>query len=610
MSIRNEIITVAIGQDFLYPTTVSISSGVGKGYNTCTIVGINLQCNVGDIITITINGDVYSFIIDMKDYGKQDKVTLKCKGIPSILEDLSPTNTDYIYSNSDELIEDSRGSVEVENNIPTISFQSQSYSAVSTPMSRILDMVDVVGGEAYEVNGTLHLEEQKVIGESPIAVHTFSDNEVFDFSYSSNRDQSSRVKEILFNPITEDIFGIPSVTLDYDEKFFRGEVYFNPSLTAGYSYEIYGLGQREAVRSVKTEVIDVDDDNFINTIGGIDAIVDISINGIPYSNYFLYAGWNVVRFNAPQTGTVSVTYYTKSVSVFIYRTTNFEIKYQCNVCKGTIEIDAGNTTSNGNCYTEIVEPHTYEYGGTVLISIGADCTLLFVEYKGATNLVNETTVSLTGGGTASIQYLYGAVDWTSGQKSFMNNITSAVKSTIETTNKEILYDEDLDEYVVFLDKPITSINDIYFGSSVINGYVYDNSGVVPRILFDAIDVGKEVDISMTIDLIEITIPAPTEGNPVRLLDVISCGGVATTEYILADNVLCNLPATFDVDIASSFDVPIEDCFGKEVLGDFGSLIVNNFGMVNITVTEQGTFTLDCHKIKENGIITINSIGVV
>ncbi len=613
MSVRNETMTVDVGGSFIYPESVSITSGIGKGYNTCNLVGKNLAGDVGDSVTILVNGDTHSFIVDMKDYGKQDKVTLRCNGIPCTLEDLSPTDNDYVYNNSDELIEDSRGSVTVVNNLPTISFASQSYSAVSTPMSRIMDMVAVVGGEAWEVNGTLYLDEQKSIEASPTIAHAVVDSEVFDFAYSEKRDNTLKLKEVLFNPINEDILGVPSITLDYNEDEFMGEVYFNPSLTAGYGYGINGLGQREPVRSVKTEKVEVDDAGFINTMGGIDDVVSITVNGIPLgvldTDYFLYAGWNVVRFNTAQTGEVEVTYYTKSVSVYAFRTTNFQITYQCTLCEGTIEIDADNTTSSGNCYTEVVIPHTYEDGGTVLITGGEDCTLLFVEYKGADNLVTETTIGLTGGGTATIQYLYGTSDWESGDKTFMNNISSVDKSTIETTNKEILYDEDLDEYVVFLDKPITSINDIYFGSSIISGYAYDNTGVVPRITFNATDVGKEVDISMTIDLIEITIPAPSVGNPVRLLDVISCGGVATTEYVLADNVLCSLPATFDVDIAGAFDVPIEDCFGAEILGDFGSLIVNNFGMVNITVSTQGIFTLICNSVKDDGVITIDSQGV-
>ncbi len=616
MSVRNETITVDVGGSYIYPDTVNINSGIGKGFNTCTIVGLNLLGDVGDEVTISVNGNIHSFIVDVKDYGKQDKVTFRCNGLPCTLEDLSPTDDDYVYTNSDELISDSASTtgVTVNNNIPNISFASQSYSAISTPMSRIMDMVNVVGGEAWEVNGTLYLDEQKVISSSPTIVHTFSDSEVFDFAYSSKRDTALKVKEVLFNPINEDIIGIPSTTLDYSEDDFRGEVYFNPSLTAGYGYGINGLGQREAVRSVKTEKLDVDDSGFITTIGGIDDIYSITVNGVPLGDvnvdYFLYDGWNIVRFNTAQSGEVEITYYTKSVSVYVYRTTSFQITYQCTLAEGTIEIDADNTTSNGNCYTEIVTPHTYEDGGTVLVTSGEDLDLLFVEYKGAENLVTETTVNLTGGGVATVKYLYGTADWDSGDKTFMNNISSVLKSTIETTNKEILYDEDLDEYVVFLDKPITSINDIYFGSSIISGYAYDNTGSIPRITFNATDVGKEVDISMTIDLIEITIPEPTVGNPVRLLDVISCGGVATTEYVLADNVLCSLPATFDVDIAGAFNVPIEDCFGLQITGDFGSLIVNNFGMVNVTVSSQGIFTLYCHNVKDDGIITLNSEGVV
>lgn len=608
--IRNEVVTIDVGGSFIYPQSVSMTFGINKGYNTCSISGLNLVGSTNDAVTISVNGEVSTYIVDRKDFGKNGKVTFSCKGSPCTLEDLSPTDEDYTYVDSDVLIEDSRGAIPVVNNLPTISFASQSYSKVSTPMSRIVDMVNIVGGEYWEESGTLHLAEVKSIPIVPTIVHTFVEAEVLDYNYSENRASSLKVKDILINPIIDDIYGIPSVSLDYDEDLFKGEVYFNPSLTAGHGYGINGLGSRDAVRSVKTETITMDGDASLTTMGGIDALVLLTLDGEPIlpADYELYAGWNVIRFLTNKIGEIQVTYYTKSVSVYAFRTTNFQITYQCTITEGTIEIDADNVVSNGYCYTEIVTPFTYEHGGTVLISEGQDATFLFVEYKGADNLVQETTEVLFGGGALTVKYLHSGVDWVT--KGFMNTITSASKSTIKTTKKEILYDEDLLEYVVFLDRPITSINAIYFGSAVIAGYAYDDTGLVPRITFNAVDVGKEVDISMTIDLVEITIQPPTEPHPVTLFDVISCGGVATVDVTLADDALCNLPATFKVDIAGSFNVPIEDCFGLEVTGDFGSLIIDNFGMVEITVTTQALQTILCDNVKDSGIIKINSQGVV
>ena len=106
MSVRNEVISVDVGGSFIYPKSVSLSAGIGKGYNTCTIIGENLAGSVGDEVTISVNGNVYTFLLDMKDFGKSDKVTFKCKGKPCTLEDLSPTDNDYTYTTSDELIED------------------------------------------------------------------------------------------------------------------------------------------------------------------------------------------------------------------------------------------------------------------------------------------------------------------------------------------------------------------------------------------------------------------------------------------------------------------------------------------------------------------------
>ena len=612
--IRNEVVSIDVGGSLIYPESVRITAGVGKGYNTCVIAGVDLLGDVNDEVTVSMNGDIYTFILDKKDYGKANKVTFNCKGLPSKLEDLIPSDEDFTYTSSVDLINDSVSlvtpNVDVNIGLPTISFTAQSYSKVSTPMSRIMDMVEIVKGEAWEQNGTLYLAEQKVIDVTPTVAHTFSEDEIVDYNYSENRESYLKVKQILINPISEDIYGIPSATLDYNEDEFSGEVFFNPSLTVGYGYGINGLGVRDAVRSVKTEKLTVDSDSQITVMGGIDILVNITLDGEPIlvADYELYAGWNVVRFLSEKTGEIEITYYTKSVKVFAFRTTNFQITYQCTMIEGTIEVDADNVTNSGHCYTEIVEPFTYEHGGTVLVTSGQDVKFLFVEYKGATDLVQETTELLTGGGNLTVSYLHGGTDWL--EKTFMNNITSAVKSTIETDNKEILFDDELGVYLVFLDKPITSINAIYFGSAIISGYTYVGTGDVPYITFNAVDVGKAVDISMTIDLVEITIPAPTEPHPATLFDVISCGGVATAKIVLADDALCNLPATFKVDVSGAFNVPIEDCFGLTVTGDLGNLVVDNFGKVEVTITSQGIFIIDCSSVKDDGKITIDSQGVV
>ena len=95
---------------------------------------------------------------------------------------------------------------------------------------------------------------------------------------------------------------------------------------------------------------------------------------------------------------------------------------------------------------------------------------------------------------------------------------------------------------------------------------------------------------------------------VAMMSMLLTMGVSSTVLAVDDATGDNYVP--DVDIASAFNVPIEDCFGAEITGDLGSLIVNNFGMVNVTISTQGIFTLYCANVKDDGIITLNSEGVV
>ena len=610
---RLESITVDIAGTSVYPTSLSITSGVGRGYNACTVSGLGLIGSVGDTMTIVANTQVFTFLIDQKNYGERNSISFTGYGKPIELTDVHTENDGYTYTSSDELISQSVGTIPVVNNIPTITFINQSYSKDSTPMSRILDMVRVIGGEAYEVNGTLYLDELKSIAAAPTIAHSFVSGEVFGQSYTDKRDKTAKLQSILTNPVTEDIYSEPVINFDYDDENMKGEVYFNPSLSKGFTYSVTGLNDRVPLQSVVNETISLSDVSYIQTKGGIDALLNITIDGTPLvldTDYFLYLGYNVIRFAVKQTGEMVVSYNTKSVTVYAYTSSSFSITYQCNKIEDTIpDSSVDNVINSGNCYAEIIDPLVYEKGGNVLVSLDRDITLIFAERKGAPNLVDYKTQALTTGtGTLYIKYLYDTTDWT--ETAFMGNLTDALKTTIETTTDEIIYDSDLALYVVYLDKPITSVNAIYFGSQAITGYTYVNTGAVPYISFDAGDVGKKVDISMNIDLVDITIPAPQAGHPVTLLDAIVCNGAATQKWVLDDNALCSLPATFKIDVAGSFDLPIADVFGKEVTGDFGSLIVDNFGKVEVTVTTAGLYYILCSNIKENGKITVDAQGVV
>lgn len=611
--IRNEIVSVDIDGVAKYPTTTQITLGIGKGYNTCTLSGINIDATTNTTLNIIINSIAYVFIVSEVNKGRDGTATIKGSGRPIILTDETTGDDVFTYPDSNTLVTLSANTIPVNNTLPNVLFISESYAKDSTPMSRIKDIVDLVGGEMYEVDGTLFLDEQKAISLSPIIAHTFLDSEVFDYSYSTNRDKTILLNKVLINPVTNDLYSTTSTTLDFDEGEARGELFFNPSLKLGYTYSITGLNSRPETQTVVTEKIGVTNETSIKTKGGIDSIIYITLDGIPLildTDYFIYSGHNLIRFATPLQGEVEVSYSTISVVVFATKSATFTVQYQCSKISDYIELSVDNIVNSGDCYTEIVQPLTYEDGGSVLVSKGRDVSFVFNVKKGALNLVTHSTQVLASGGILTIKYLYDTVDLSTTDKGFLGNITSVSKEVIETLNSEIIYDEDLATWLIYLDKTILSINDVYWGTQVLSGYTYVDTGVVPYITFNAVDVGKVVDISVTVGLDEILIPAPLAGNVLRYLDVISCNGLATSEIVPSDRTLCNLPSTFFVDVASTLNLNIEDIFGATVTGDFGSLVINNFGKVEVTVVTQGIFTIDCTSIKETASIIIDSNGVI
>lgn len=605
--IRNETVSVDIGGTIIYPKTVTLTRGVGKGYNTAKIDGTNLAGLVGDSVTITLNGDVYSFVVDAKHHSKNLGVSFDCVGLPATLNDGQPSADDFIYTDSDDLIEQSRGTITVVNNIPTIDFTGQTYSKASTAMSRILDMVNVIGGEAYEIGGTLHLEPLAVI---PLAAsdYIFVDADVFDYSYSSNRDSTVKAKDVLINPITDDLYSDSTITLDFTDGDGKGELYFNPSLTSGFEYSISGVVARVPVISERIETFALTNETSIMTLAGIDTIDYMTLDGEPIlvADYTLYAGYNIARFHAPLTGEVAIKYQTLSVTVYPTATTTVVVKYQCALLDIVLEVLS--PVYSGACSIEIGTPFSYEDGTNVLLSLGDDFTFIFIEEKGATNLVTEKVQLLDGGGTLTIKYLYTTTDWL--DKAFMNAITSLQTTFIEMLNGTVIYDSGLLEYVVFLDKPIDLINDIYYGNQALSGYTYNDTGDVPYVSFLEADLGKTVDISANVTKVDVTIPPPTTGHPVTILDVIGCGGVSSAELSNSDDNLCDLPATFSIDVAGSFSKTITEVVGKVLTGAFGNLTVDNKGEVTVTVSTQGTFEILCDAIKVDGVITVDSVGVV
>lgn len=603
--IRNEIVEVILGGKFIYPTDVSITMGVGRAYIDVTLSMLNNTTKVGDELVIRVNENEFKVKVSSIDNSKNNNATLICLGLPSKLEKTQPSDEEFEYSSSIELIEDSSKDIEVVSDLPVVEFVNQTYSGNTTPLSRILSMVELVKGEYWEQDSKLHLSKMKRISATAQPTHVFSDAEVFEYAYSENDTIELQTKDVIINPISDDIYSETSITLDFDNQINRGEVFFNPSLSKGYDYSSSGLDvMGEQVLQVQEEVSLIDGSH-IELKGGVDRVISITLNGEPLSDYVLYPSHNVIRFEQRLTGEVSVTYQTLGLVVFCYITSSFNIRYFCSEIKDTIEIDPSAKINSKKCFVEMLPPITYERGGEVLLSVGSDYTLLFVEEKGAMNLETQDLVELAGGGTLTVKNLYTTTQWSNLQ--FMYNITSEVITEIEVMSKEVIEVDGV--YLVYLDKHITSINDIYFGSQKLIGYEYIDDEFKPHITFQPKELRRKVDMSVNVTYTKVTIPQIGVNTPVTLIDVIGCAGVATLEVTLDDDALCRLPATFYIDIAKMFNLSITKIFGKTVGGDFGTLKIDNLGRVQVTVTQDKEYKINTTLLVKHSSITIDARNV-
>ena len=604
--IRQENVTAIIGSmQIKADSNLKITAGIGKGYNTCSFEGLNLVGNVGEQITISINGDTYVFIATEKNYAERGRVTIDGKGIPFVLENQSKSDEILDYTDSDSLIEGERGMISVQNDIPNIVFGNQTYNKSNTPMGRILDMVNVVGGEAFEVGSVLHLAEIAAIPTAPTITHSFEEGEIFSYAYSDSIGQSVVLKQVLINPITDDLYVEPSITVEYDEDTLTASCFFNPSLSVGYEYSFLGMTPRTPTIVTKTETILLSEESYFRTIGGIDSIKYLKIDGEVFEDYILYSPYNIVRFTEQITGSVEISYTTKNITAFVNLTTNFVVKYQCVKCSGTIEVDDSSSTSSQNCKLDISSDLTFESGGYVECYKDNDVKLVFVDTAGASNVATIREGTHAGGGKLVIKYAG------SGSTTFMNNITSAINMTIDTESGTVEYNEDLSAYVVYLSFKPQSIISVREGSISLTGYTYVDADV-PYISFLASDEGREVDISMYVEVVTISIPAPGADHTVTLLDAVGCSGVATSEFTNEEDAPCSVPAYLTVDVAGTFDVPIINAYGKTVLGNggIGSHVVDEFGKIRVYISSAGTFIIDCANIKANAKITIDATGVL
>lgn len=603
----NKVFVSSMGEK-LPISDFSITKGIGKGYNTATLSGLGLTCEVGDDLDININGVTYRFLIVEETRSKFDEVSLLCQGKPSILDDEVLNIDTSLATNSVELIDENKDIITVVNNLPIISFNEQTYTKSSTSLARILDMVDVVGGEAYEVDGVLFLDEFKTIPNNPIVVETFDD--VIDYSFNNKINRYSKLKSVSINPEDESLYSTPDIKFNYEG--YRGEIVFNPSLSRGLAYSVENLNVTSPRTISITEVKKVLSAKDFKVDAGVDSITSILLDGELFTEYETFLGTNIIKLNSTISGTFEITYITKGLAVNISSSnTKFLISYQCMEISDEISIpDSTNLTKtqpNISCISGLeTSSLTYENGGVVKASLGADLKFVFSDDKGSPHLNSIGSISLTGGGRLTTNYRY-TDDWSN--VDFLNNISSSISNEKASYNHNIVFDDSLNSNVAFLNNEPNSVDSIYYGSEELLGW-----SVVKDGLNSYIDFGNSYnDISVTItiefDVVLIQIPAPLSGHEVKYLDVINCGGLTSHEFKGSETTPCSLPATIEVNVADEFNLSISEVSGKIIKGDLGEYLIDSRGVIVLSISNQEEYTLTADSIVDGAKLIVDSRGV-
>jgi len=601
MTIEHNILSFIAGVKFEV-TSFNIVKGIGKGFNTCTCSSQDNIGSVGDTLDIIIDGKKNSFIVTDKTYVDGSKISYTCGGLPSILEQEALALREDYYTNSNELILDNIGNIELNNNIPNIDFKGQSYWSESNSLSRIIDMVNVVGGDVFEVDGVLTLTTFKTIPQNPQTVIDIPDANIISYSYSDKIGKFNKTNKVLINPKSETLYSNPDIEFVYDGSF--GNIYFNPSLSSGFEYTIIGLNHQPPTTMYKSDSILLTDATSVVASAGIDTMLYMLLDGEIFTDYELFDKTNIIRFLYPISGTLEYKFATQGIGVNITSTTPFLITYQCMKIQDLLVM----TTNNLSCSVKMLSPLTYQKTTTLQVNKGVDISFIFFDGKVAENINTDNTVILDGGGQLSIKHRYTDVDWL--DLGFLNYITSSLTTVKDIFTGTVVYDTNLGLNVMFLPSDYSSVDSIYYGNTLITGWSYNNINNPPYIELSSEHEGKSMEVTYTQEVVNIEIPPPHSGHPVVALDVIACGGLHSFEYVNSEDMLCSLPATFNINVKEQFALSLDDVVGKTLLGDFGTLVVDDRGLISISVYEEGEFVISCDSIRTGAEILVDSRGVV
>jgi len=594
-------VKVSVGVVFISIKDFTITKGIGRGYNVASVSTMDDGCVVGEELQIIIDGVKDRFIIYSIAYGKNKDITITAKGLPSILENEVYGITSKIsYNNSDELIEDSRGSIAVINNLPLIDFKGLVYVKQNTPISRILDMVAVVNGDAYEYADVLHLEPFKTIADGDTAIDV--DEIVYDYNYMNILGKYTNVGSVYINHETDDVYSETNITLQQINNTFN--LLFNPSLNSNIPYLVDGITIDNTPRNLlKTETYSVVDTFYVKTIGGIDTVNSILLNGEPFIDYSLNTPTNIIEFNYNISGTLEITYKTKGLYGEVFTSVNYSIKYACKILSDYFNVTT--TVDNPNCIATLLEGVGVNSGASFNFSKGKDFTFIFAENNRGSTVDTLATHDLNGGGKLTIKYRYD----TRLTLPFIGYISNTASSTIISKTDTVYYDDVLGEYIISVNENMSSINSVHYGSLEVVSYI--NNGTY--LSFDSSYLDKTLEVSYNIDVVKVVIP-PLQISGLQFLDVIGCNGITSypigTSDVANDDMMCKLPSRFDVDIAGSFGLSIANVSGKVITSSgLGNFTVDGRGKITVELHSQNTYVLNCDTIIPSAEVYIDSQGV-
>jgi len=632
--IRNENVSVSINGQYIYPDSVSIVSSVNTPYGSLMLTGVSLPCVVGDVANVVVNGITYAYTITENTYQPRGKSSVRGLANTYMLETKEVAISSTLYTDSNTLISDNAGNVPVVNNIPNILFNEVTYDSDGSALGAMLDMLSVISGEYYEQNGTLFLDKFKTISQNETPVTTILDSEVITHSFTDKVGSTNQIKNVLINPITDDIYSIPQVTIDFDSEKNTGIILFNPSINASSKYIIQGITptpfNSTSSAIYYTESFELNAETVVTTLGGIDSIVSISINDEPVleSDYENYPTHNKVRFLTKRTGQCVIKYQTNVLKFNITTDTDVLIRYKTALLNTKLDYYSKSYTDpetkitvpddivldNGLGTVRIIPPFIYGRDGVILSTRNVNYDLIFYDGTYANdydNLELITTYTLPSNAVANVYAKYKTGFFWDTAFLYNARMESVADVVVEQFKVDIQPNTN-GQYQYTLTEAVNSdtVNAVSAdGNKLTRGDEYDVVGDLFILLKDSLsDAVFKISYNVLKD--KIVFPLPTPDNNVSVIQARVDGASTSLDFLNPSKNLCVVPSTITVSIAEKLNISVAQAYGGRVKGDFGELVVDYFGNVEVYISNKRIYVLDTSEIVPFSSITIDARGVI